>query len=310
MRLASILQRFTRYGMISGDPRTDYRAVHGTDAPPFNASLPPKLWEDPSAPDSAMGVSYNVLPILGQELRFQSLVIEGSMARRVNLPGLPHYPPYNAGLSFSTIANPGQQLQSLNAELLSTPQQAAQMNSSAEIGGERIEYEVFGEGGGAITYGPSEPRRVWVVVKGTARLIVGLLLKDKATVGLTSTDNSSGFNLAVGVGSPGHWDLSTPQPKWIPDRIDLGHISNNLPEVPVPVNDMAFTESLVWSGSFGTTLFVQTADEANPNKPGVGIGGVPEHFAADFAESIERDKRVESKLDQLLAGLKASGLMR
>lgn len=256
MTPASSLFRFHRFA-----DRAEYNAAHpNAHAPAFDATRAQQNWEDdtidPSlAPDAL--INYQRLPRRGEAMTLRSMQINAEHARRVNLPGLGQFPAWVPAPTVARLLEPGQAPQTINMPAyLSTLGQAAQITT--EVGGTGFELEAIL----AVDY-QSETRRMWNVIKGDARLNVGLLLADKYSAGETDTQDTAGFHTARGVGAPGSWDLSTPQPKWIPARIDLGKLSNNLPEVDIPVRDLPPGTTLVHMG-LEWTLFLQTAGEAAP----------------------------------------------
>lgn len=265
MTPASILQRFPRY-----QDRVSFHVATGRDAPAFDKAKQPKLWADDTldptlSPDAV--VSYKRLPRRGEALALVPFAMNALEASSVNLPGLAKFPAYVVAPTVARTQMPGHSAQGLDAELLSTTAQASAINEA--IGGSGIELDRTM----SIDYG-FEERRIWNVRRGTTLLNVGKLLMQKYNGGLTSTADSAGTNIQTGVGAGGRWDLSQPQVVWIPDTVDLGALSNDLPELDPPVRDLRPGEALV-RGITGLEL-TTASDPAHPSQ-------LPDNFEMRFA---------------------------
>lgn len=269
MTPATALYLVPRYD--PANPRADYLAKEGTAAPAFDAKRRPQLWRDKTllgfGPHDA--VEYKRLPRHDEPPVLQKFVLVASEAGSVNLPGISTYPDWSPAPTVAKLALPDQVSQTINLpEYLSTLEQASTMEKEIVGNGLRVSPTL------AVEYN-SETRRVYEVSLGGAWLNVGLLLYDKYQGGLTGTADTAGFNVAHGVGAPGSWDFSNAQPKWKPALIDLGAISNNLPELDPPCRELNPGEFLVW-GVSGLELHTSATDAAT--QP----GQLPSNYAARF----------------------------
>lgn len=277
MQPASTLHRFRRY-----TDQADYLAATGNAPRPFDKTKPPKHWEDNTlvgiAPDAL--VQYDRLPRPGEALVIRSFTLSAGDASHVNIEGVTHYPAYVIQPTSAMIFMPGQEPQGINPIYLSTLPDANRIKN--EIGGESVVIDNTWGGGVDIEYG-NEQRRVFVIIRGSARLNAGLLIANQ---------------YAHGIGSPGHWDKSLVEPAWITEIQQPGDTSNMLPEVDEPINSLPAGSILVRAGVF-QTLMIRTAEE----QPQTGAGGtaLPDDFNVRFS-------RIEAMMTDISERLKKLGV--
>ena len=101
-------------------------------------------------------------------------------------------------------------------------------------------------------YPDDEPRRPWYFLFQGQTVTVGTLLLSRN---------------ARGVGAPGHWDVGSPQPVWVPDPPAPTGADDDRPPREMPVRDLLPNEQL-YTGPLGIPGVQRTdlqlsADEAS-----------------------------------------------
>jgi len=195
--------------------RESYRAAFAADAPPWDPARLTKSWFDSTVFDSATLDGSSQLgstkyKIFSQDQTgawgFHDMMIALAEAASVNLPGAVAYPQYVVQPTGATRGGSG-----MTANYLSLESEAIAL--SPTFGGTRLTDQ------GAtlafpVVYPPGEPRRMWAIVLPNGnQLNVGLLMLARN---------------AGGIGSPGHWEMSSPAsgPVWSAD-----------PPAPTGLND-------------------------------------------------------------------------
>lgn len=203
--------------------RESYRAAFGVDAPPYDRSRRQKSWFDSSVSSSAQNrtVSYHVATRdqNGSEI-LQQVVMPAEEAATVNLPGAVQYPPYVVA---PTLATRGGSI--LNPVYLSLESDAEALMT--ELGGSSLQQEEFPPF--TPDYPADEPRRPWEFLLRGQLYNVGALLARRN---------------AQGIGAPGHWDLSSPAPVWVPDPNGLAGADDARPPWEMPLRDLLPNEKL------------------------------------------------------------------
>jgi hypothetical protein len=207
--------------------RDTYRAQFGLEAPPYDPSRLTKTWWDSTA-DTSHPENVAVYKIAAKDSTgiwaIRQMVIPAAEAASVNLPGAVQYPAYSVPSTNATRGGAP-----INPNYLSLEADARRL--AAEFGADGVVEEsltMF-----PVVYPPEEPRRVWnIVLKGQV-LNAGLLLLNRN---------------ANGIGSPGHWDTTKPEPAWAPDPPAPTGLNDTRPLREMPVRDLLANEK------FQTTL--------------------------------------------------------
>ena len=205
--------------------RESYFSTFGVEAPPWNPARPRKAWFDSSLghSDPAAVHSYQFLaPDQGGNWAVQSFQLGAAEAAAINLPGSFTFPPY---LPAPTGTNRG-----------GTPVSPVYLSSVADAEALLLELKgasLFDDGMRGlipVVYPPDEQRRMWAInFSNGQQLNVGLLL---------------GARNANGVGSPGHWDLSSGSPVWVADPPAPAGLDDTRSPRPVPVRALLPNEAL------------------------------------------------------------------
>jgi len=226
--------------------RESYRAAFGVDAPAFDPARLRKSWFDSSVDDSAPD-NVAVYRAAGQDQGgngiLRQIVMPANEAARLNLPGAIQYPPYVVA---PTLATRGGSV--LNAIYFSLESDAQALMK--ELGGDHLQQEDLPSF--PASYPSGEPRRPWYFLVQGQPVNVGALLLGRN---------------AQGVGAPGHWDVSSPQPVWVPDPASPTGTDDTRPVREMPVRNLLPNEQL-YAGMMGIlgvvrTDLQKTADEAS-----------------------------------------------
>ena len=226
--------------------RDSYRAAFGLEAPAYDPSRVLKSWFDSTvdiADPGNVAVYRTVAQDQGGNGILRQMVMPAHEAATVNLPGTIRYPPYAVA---PTLATRGGSI--LNPIYLSLENDAQALMT--QLGGSNLQQEDLPSF--PASYPSDEPRRQWYFLFHGQAVNAGALL-------LTRN--------AQGVGAPGHWDVSSPQPVWIPDPpAPTGEDDTRSPRA-MPVRDLLPNEQL-YTGMMGILGVVRTdlqkaADEAS-----------------------------------------------
>ncbi|MBZ5632810.1 MAG: hypothetical protein LAO55_06725 [Acidobacteriia bacterium] len=226
--------------------RQSYRAAFGIEAPAYDPSRLRKSWFD-STVDVSDPSNVAVYRVASQDQNgnaiLRQIVIPAQEAAMVNLPGAIQYPPYIVAPTSATRDG-----SSINPVYLSLESDAQDLMK--ELGGNNLRQEELPPF--TADYSSDEPRRPWEFLVRGSPVNVGALLLSRN---------------AQGIGSPGHWDLSSPQPVWMPDPpAPTGADDTRSPrEMPVRnllPNEKLFTGLMGIQGVQRTDLQL-TSDEAS-----------------------------------------------
>jgi hypothetical protein len=226
--------------------RDTYRAAFGVEAAPYDPSRVGKSWFD-STVDVADPSNVAVYRVVAQDQNgngiLRQMVMPAQEAATVNLPGAIQYPPYVVAPTLATRGG-----STLNAIYLSLESDAQELMT--QLSGTGLQQEQLPSY--PASYPSDEPRRQWYFLAQGQPVNVGALL---------FTRN------AQGVGAPGHWDVSSPQPVWVPDLPAPTGEDDTRPPRSMPVRDLLPNEQL-YTGMMGIlgvvrTDLKETADEAS-----------------------------------------------
>lgn len=216
--------------------RDSYRAAFGVEAAPYDPARVLKSWFD-STVDVSDPSNVAVYRVVAQDQNgngtLRQIVMPAQEAATVNLPGAVPYPPYVVA---PTLASRGGSI--LNPIYLSLENDAQALMT--QLGGSNLQQEDLPSF--PANYPNEEPRRQWYfLVRGQSVNVGALLL----------TRN------AQGVGAPGHWDVSSPQPVWVPDPPAPTGEDDTRPPRAIPVRDLLPNEKL-YTGMMGILGVVRT----------------------------------------------------
>jgi len=226
--------------------RDSYRAAFGVEAAAYDPSRVLKSWFD-STVDVSDTNNVAVYRVVVQDQSgngiLRQMVLPAQEAATVNLPGAIQYPPYVVPPTLATRGG-----STLNAIYLSLESDAQALMT--QLGGSGLQQEELPSY--PASYPSDEPRRQWYFLAQGQPVNVGALL---------FTRN------AQGVGTPGHWDVSSPQPVWVPDPPAPTGENDKRPPRAMPVRDLLPNEQL-YTGMMGILGVVRTdlqkaADEAS-----------------------------------------------
>ncbi len=226
--------------------RDSYRATFGVEAAAYDPTRVRKSWFD-STVDVSDPSNVAVYRVVAQDQNgngiLRQMVMPAQEAATINLPGAIRYPPY---VVTPTLATRGGS--TLNAIYLSLESDAQELMT--QLGGTGLQQEELPSY--PASYPSDEPRRQWYFLAQGQPVNVGALL---------FTRN------AQGVGAPGHWDVSSPQPVWVPDLPAPTGEGDTHPPRSMPVRDLLPNEQL-YTGMMGIlgvvrTDLKETADEAS-----------------------------------------------
>ena len=226
--------------------RDSYRAAFGVEAPAYDPARVLKSWFDSTVDVSDPG-NVAVYRVVAQDQNgngiLQQMVMPAQEAATVNLSGAIQYAAYVVA---PTLATRGGSV--MNPIYLSLQSDAQALMT--ELGGANLQQEDLPSF--PATYPSDELRRPWYFLVQGQSVNVGALL-------LTRN--------AKGVGAPGHWDVSSPQPVWVPDPPAPTGEDDARPPRAMPVRDLLPNEQL-YTGMMGIlgvvrTDLQKTADEAS-----------------------------------------------
>jgi hypothetical protein len=225
--------------------RESYRAAYGLEAPAYDPARRPKSWFDStvdvSAPDNVAIYRIATQDSNGNGI-LRQIVMPAQEAAAVNLPGAVIYPPYIVTPTRATRGG-----STLNAIYLSVESDAQAIMK--ELGGDSLQQEVLASF--PADYPAEELRRPWYFLFRGQAVNVGALLLGRN---------------AQGVGAPGHWDVSAPEPVWVPDPPAPTGADDTRAPREMPLRDLLPNEQL-YTGLMGIPGVVRidlekTADEA------------------------------------------------
>lgn len=238
--------------MFAGYTRPSFLSVFGVDAATGNSAMRPKDWFDSSLGNQAPTTLVSYLYVDNTTTPGKPVVATMTMtvaeASQPNIPGVHSYPAYVLQPSAATVGGAG----------IAQPIPATQLSNVADADALAVSWgldpnttviqNVLG-GPFGYYYPPTEPRRVWEInYKGTM-LNVGMFLAEMN---------------ANGVGAPGKWDLTGPEPNWIsslPSSMTL-----TLPPWPEPIRALLPNEQLAPSMALfgGAGVMVFRTDMSSP----------------------------------------------
>jgi hypothetical protein len=226
--------------------RDSYRAAFGVEAPAYDPVRVLKSWFD-STVDGSDPSNLAVYRILAEDQSgnglLRQMVLPAQEAATVNLPGAIRYPAYVVA---PTLATRGGSV--LNPLYLSLESDAETL--MAALSGSNLQQEDLPSF--PATFPTDELRRQWYFLVQGQPVNAGALLL---------------MRNAHGVGAPGRWDVSSPQPVWVPDSPGpTGEDDTRAPR-PMPIRDLLPNEQL-FRGMMGILGVVRTdlqkaADEAS-----------------------------------------------
>jgi hypothetical protein len=216
--------------------RESYRAAFGVEAPAYDPARRRKSWFD-STVDVSDPNNVATYRIAAQDQNgngiLSRIVVPAQEAATVNLPGAIQYPPYVVTPTRATRGG-----SSLNAIYLSLESDAQALMK--ELGGDNLQQEELPSF--PADYPSDEPRRLWnFQIQGQTVNVGSLLLSRNAQ----------------GIGAPGHWDVSAPQPVWVPDPPGPTGADDTRPPWEMPVRDLLPNEQL-YLGLLGIVGVVRT----------------------------------------------------
>jgi hypothetical protein len=203
--------------------RESYRAAFAMEAPAYDPARVLKSWFDSSV-DVSDPNNVAVYRVVAQDQSgdgvLRQMVMPAQEAATVNLPGAIQHPAY---VVRPTLAIRGGSI--LNPIYLSLESDAQAL--MVELGGSNLQQEDLPSF--PASYPADELRRQWYfLVQGQAVNAGALLL----------------IRNAQGVGAPGHWDVSSPQPVWVSDpSASTGENDTRAPRA-IPVRDLLPNEQL------------------------------------------------------------------
>jgi hypothetical protein len=216
--------------------RDSYLSTFGVQAPAYDPTRVLKGWFDTTV-DVTNPSNVAVYRVVAQDQNgngiLQQLVMPAQEAATVNLSGAIQYPPYVVA---PTLATRGGSV--MNPIYLSLESDAQALMT--ELGGTNLQEEDLASF--PASYPSDELRRPWdFTIQGQAVNVGALLL----------------MRNAQGVGSPGHWDVSSPQPIWVPDPPAPTGEDDTRPPRAMPVRDLLPNEQL-YTGMMGILGVVRT----------------------------------------------------
>ena len=216
--------------------RESYRAAFGVDAAAYDPARLRKSWFDSSVDLSDPG-NVAVYQVVAQDQSgsgiLRQMVMPAQEAATVNLPGTIQYPSYVVA---PTLATRGGSV--LNPIYLSLQTDAQAL--MAQLGGTNLQQEDLPSF--PASYPNDELRRPWYFLLQGQPVNVGALLLSRN---------------AQGAGAPGHWDLSSPQPVWVPDPAGPTGVDDTRPMRAMPVRSLLPNEQL-YAGLMGLLGVVRT----------------------------------------------------
>ena len=277
----------SKLNLFTDFSRVTYLAAAGEDAPTGDNTKRPKSWLDTSLSSKAPTdqVTYKVIDATGA---LSSITMTVAEASAVNIAGYHSFPAYVVAPTGATAGGAG-----LNPGYLSTRDQANQLAAALSLDASAVTENVLA-GPLQIVYPPSEIRREYQINFKGVPCNVGVFLAEQN---------------ANGVGSPGAWDLTGPEPNWISSQPSPQTFV--LPPWPDPIRNLLPNEKLVQQGIFGggRPLVVRTDMESpynhlapsTPASPASG-GGLTDAQAGQLAA-------IATGVQSLVGVFKASGAL-
>lgn len=228
--------------LFKGYTRESFRRVFGVQAPSYDPKRKTKTWFDSSVDPSDLE-ALSVYKVVVQDKAGNWILRQVGMPAReaasVNLPGDVDWPPYTVEPTRATRGG-----SPINPDYLSLQSEAQAI--AAAIGAEGMVDEgvttVF-----SAEFPADEARRMWAVTFRARSFNVGLMLKSRN---------------AAGVATPGHWQVETGEPVWVPEAPPPSHASSagEPPVWDMPCRDLLRNEKLQ-GGLFGPAV-VRTDKQA------------------------------------------------
>jgi hypothetical protein len=204
--------------------RESYRAAFGVEAPAYDPARPVKSWFDSTA-DMTHPDNVAVYRIVGRDQNNQwttrQLVLSAREAATPNLTGEIRYAPYVVAPTNTLRA--GSTIHPVYLSLESEARGFMAQFDGSDLGDEG-ESGIF-----PITYPADEPRRLWYFMYRGRPVNAGALLNSRNRKGM---------------GAPGHWDVSSGEPMWIPDPPAATGADDTRPPRELPIRDLLPNEKL------------------------------------------------------------------
>lgn len=258
--------------------RPTYSAAYGVDPPTGDPTKRPKVWQDDSLAGKDPGslVAYSCVdaskpgfPVVG------TITMTVAEAMSVNLPGNHSYPPYIVSPTTAHTQGPDGPLSNVNPNLLSMRDQAVALAASWGLDASAVSQATLSLF--SYIYPPDEPRREWQISYNGLVLNVGQFVAEM---------------YANGIGTPGHWDLSskTGGPNWISDKPPVQTFA--LPEWPDPIRSLLANETLRVASALGAAgvVVVRTDVESPYNHLTGGLVSTGGGLTIDQAASLQHIK--------------------
>jgi hypothetical protein len=269
--------------------RQSYKDAAGIDAPTGDPTKRPKYWFDSSLvgrdPDEI--VTYSFID-RGRANAVRKMMMTVAEARSVNIPGIHSYPDYVVAPTSAYAFGPGNdgvpiRLAGLNADILSTRKQAEDLAKAWGVDPSTVVDEAAFGGPIQYVFPVEENRRKWGVPFNGVHRNVGTFLKEM---------------YANGVGNPGKWDLTGPEPNWISSVPTVQNF--DLPPWDEPVRDLLTNEAFAPPNLFGGVVVYRKDRESiynptNTSAPGVvtaGGSGLTQSQASDLAFCVRALKAI------------------
>lgn len=234
--------------------RATFLAAFGYDAPTYDSTKKPKDWFDRTLQGQPTDtVTYNYVdtsvpgkPVIG------TMSMSVAEAGAPNFPGVHSFPSYGIAPTTATEQLLGSPAQTINPATLSTSDQANQLAQAWNVPPTDINQWTPG---GPITFDwGTETRRVYQILYNGFQLNVGQYVA---------------MMYANGIGAPGSWNLTGPQPVWV-STLPAAAVPTLNPW-PEPVRALLPNEAL-WSGLFGGCEVYRT-DMVSPYNPALPSSG-------------------------------------
>jgi hypothetical protein len=207
--------------------RETYLAAFGVQAPDFDPQRRVKSWFDSSV-DPSLTPSATYTAFDQHSGNMTLITLPSAEAASVNLPGHRTYDAYlpPASTTRQVLTNGGSL--ELPVDDLCTPEEAQMIAADFGISFAAMREDHGDPLSGSIVYDPKDPRRVYRVdYKGLSNLIAAVFVREK---------------YAAGVGSPGHWDFSGEEPRWIATKQATDQAAGD--PIPVPCRPLLGNEKL------------------------------------------------------------------
>jgi len=219
------------------------------NAPTYDPTRKTKNWKDDAAAalEPQTPVSYTTISrdnalnvVVGK------ITMTAAEAATLNLYGVQAYPTYVVAPTSAFTTDIGT---TINPSQLSLQSDAIALAKSFGLDASAVSEQGPAS---AITYPANEARRMWLIAYKGYQLNAGLLLSEMN---------------ANGIGAPGHWNLDTAEPSWIP---------NTSPQTPLPINPSVWDQpcrGLLGNEGIANTMFgfvVFRTDKISVFNPNIG----------------------------------------